>query len=71
MAKMKIEANRDTELVKFCTIEVGEIFMHEGKAFMRNVSMDLAICLDDAHIWGFEENDLVTYVRRAELKLTI
>lgn len=71
MAKLKIETNRDTELVKFCSIEESEIFIHEGKAFERYSSTDMAICLNDGHVWGFKDDDLVTYVRKAELKLTI
>lgn len=71
MAKVKIETNRDTELVKFCALEVGEIFMYDGKAFLRCISTELAMCLNDAHVWGFKDDDLVTCVRKAELKLTI
>lgn len=71
MAKLKIETNRNTELVKFCTMQDGEIFVYNGGTYVRLENTWWGICITDGSSEEFEDDTLVTYVRRAELKLTI
>ena len=75
MAKLKVETNRDTELVKFCSIRDAEIFiLADGRACMRTerlLTRINAVCLDDGDWLELDDDVLVTYVQRAELKLTI
>lgn len=79
MAKLKIETNRDTELVRFDALEVGETFItSEGLVGIKTDQYELrgglrvnAICLNDGSYLYFKNDALLTYVRSAELKLTI
>ena len=72
MAKLKIETNRDTELVKFEALQVGEVFiMTNGETCMKMIGAFAAVCLDDGRWMNIDDNALVTYVKKAELKLTI
>ena len=75
MAKLKIEMNRDTELVKFCSIRDAEIFiLADGRTCMRTerlLTKINAVCLNDGDWLELDSDVLVTYVKKAELKLTI
>ena len=79
MAKMKIEINRDTELVKFCAVEVGEIFIHDNNACLKIDELQTikpevvinAVSLENRKVYEISDDVLVTYIKKAELKLTI
>lgn len=75
MAKLKIETNRDTELIKFEALQVGEVFvMKKGDACMKMLDTFAganAVCLNDGCWMNIDDDTLVTYIKKAELKLTI
>ena len=71
MAKINVETNRDSELVKYGSLQVGEAFFYEGEAYVRSVDKSWAVRLNDGGYSDFADEQLVTYVKRAELKLTI
>ena len=74
MAKLKVEMNRDTELVKFEVLQNGEVFMFEGEEHIKvdcYISEVNAVRLSNGLAEGFDGDTLVTFVKKAELKLTI
>lgn len=73
MARIKCEINEDSTLVKFGAVMDGEVFIFQNEPYMRalGVGERKAMCLKDGDIILFEDTDLVTYVKKAELKLTI
>ena len=75
MAKLKVETNRDTELIKFEALQVGEVFiMKNGEACMKMLDTFAGantVCLNDGRWMNINDDALVTYVRKAELKLII
>lgn len=73
MAKLKIETNRDTELIKFEALQVGEVFIATmGETCMKiSGTFADAVCLDDGCWMSIDDDALVTYIKKAELKLTI
>ncbi len=75
MAKLKIETNRDTELIKFEALQVGEVFIvKSGSTCMKMIDTlkdANAVCLNDGCWMGIDKDTLVTYIKKAELKLTI
>jgi hypothetical protein len=74
MAKLKVEMDRDSTKVKFCSIRDAEIFVVQGKTCMRTerlLAKINAVCLDNGDWMELEDDVLVTYVQKAELKLTI
>ena len=74
MAKLKVETNRDTELIKFEVLQNGEIFLVGNEAYVKAdcyFNPVNAFRLSDGLATGLNDDDLVTYVKKAELKLTI
>lgn len=79
MAKLKVETNRDTELVKFCSILVNEIFYYDNNTCLKidelqTIAPEIAInaiSLENNKIYQIPDDALVTYIKKAELKLTI
>lgn len=74
MAKLKVETNRDTTLVRFDALKDGEVFhIKEGACMKTNrVLADInAVNLETGDWLILDEHKLVTYVVEAELKLTI
>ena len=79
MAKLKIETNRDTELIKFEALQVGEIFIHDNNACLKIDELSTikpevvinAVSLENRKVYEIPDDVLVTYIKKAELKLTI
>ncbi len=74
MARIKCEINEDSTLVKFESLQNGEIFLVGSNAYVKAdcyFNPVNAFRLSDGLATGINDNDLVTYVKKAELKLTI
>ena len=71
MARIKYEITLDSTLVKFGALQTCEVFIDGDVPYMVVLKKGNAVCLKDGVIVPFEDNELVTYVRKAELKLTI
>lgn len=79
MAKLKIETNRDTELVKFCAILVNEVFYYDNNVCLKIDELQTikpevvinAVSLENRKVYQIPDDALVTYIKKAELKLTI
>lgn len=71
MSKLKTETIRDTELVRYDSLEVGEIFVYADNAYIRTDNTHWAVRLSTGGFVQFNDEELVSYVKRAELKLTI
>ena len=79
MAKIKCEVKEDSTLVKFEAIEIGEIFVCGENEFIKT-GLWKSIIGDTVNAFRlnniaygafFDDDELVTYVKEAELKLTI
>ena len=71
MARIKCETNEDSTLIKYLAVQYGEIFMCDGAVYIKAQTEGKAVSLDDGMLIPFDDNELVTYVKSAELKLTI
>ena len=79
MAKLKVETNKDSESVKYSSLKVGEVFIHPSvgacikteRCWLRGDFPVNAICLEDGMFLHIDADNLVTYVQKAELELTI
>ena len=75
MAKIKCEIKEDSTLVKFEAVQIGEIFVCDGHPFIKICPHERfwadAISLEDGKFDCIAVDTLVTYVKKAELKLTI
>ena len=71
MAKLKIETNRDTELVKYSSLLTGEAFIYKGESYIKTEEVSTAVRLNDGWFISVDGDILVTYIKKAELKLTI
>ena len=71
MARIKYEINEDSTLVTFQSLQFGEAFVYQGEPYMVAFKDGKAVSLEDGTIIPFENTELVTYVKKAELKLTI
>lgn len=73
MAKIKCDINEDSTLVKFEAIEEGEIFVRDGMPFYKTGGGYYynAMSLTECESLHFYDNSLVTYVKKAELNLTV
>lgn len=69
MAKLTITTNEDIIKVRYDSLKEGEVFIYNEPHMKYNpeFSLDLA----DGSITHFKGDDLVTYVEKAELKLTV
>lgn len=70
MAKIKCNINEDSTLVKFESLQNGEVFLCNGKPYYKFNKFAVIDIMEDGAI-NFNGDELVTYVRKAELKLTI
>ena len=70
MARIKTTINESSTLVKFEAVQVGEVFIQDKMPHYK-LSGDEALNMSDSDIVWIQPNDLVTYVKSAELKLTI
>jgi hypothetical protein len=78
MAKLKVETNRDTELIKFEALQVGEVFYYDNNACLKIDELHVrpgvvinAVSLENRKVYQILDDVLVTYIKKAELKLTI
>lgn len=74
MARIKCNINEDSTLVKFEAIENGEIFVRDEMPYLKVKNIDRivnALSLMGGETYSFPDDELVTYVKKAELKLTI
>lgn len=73
MARINYDIDEDSTLVKFESLQNGEVFIFQGEPYMRTLGVGerKAMCLKDGDIILFVNSDLVTYVKKAELNLTI
>ena len=77
MAKIKCEIKEDSTLVKFGALHNGDLFIFNGKPYIAMYEIGdeespvNAFILDEGFPTHFDYNCLVTYVKSAELKLTI
>lgn len=70
MARIKYEINEGSTLVKFGALQQGEVFVADGKPHYKFNKVN-ALRISDG-VWRYFDDDvLVTYVKKAELKLTI
>lgn len=70
MAKIKVNTIDDSTLIKFDAVQHGEVFIDDCDPYIKYTSVS-AFNLTSGSLITFKEDVLVTYVRRAELKLTI
>lgn len=70
MARIKCNINEDSTLIKFEAVQHGEVFVADCKPFVK-WSDTSAFSLMRGDILTFKDDTLVTYVKKAELKLTI
>lgn len=70
MAKIKVNTIDDSTLIKFEAVQRGEVFIDDCEPFIKYTDVS-AFKLTSGSLMTFKEDVLVTYVRRAELKLTI
>lgn len=73
MSKIKCEIKEDSTLIKFIAVQEGEIFICDGMPFYKTGGDCYynAISLTRCEWRHFYNNSLVTYVKKAELNLTI
>ena len=77
MARIKCEINEDSTLVKFGSLQNGDLFIFNGKPYIAmyeigdEESSVNAFILDEGFPTHFDYNALVTEVKSAVLKLTI
>lgn len=71
MARIKYDIDEDSTLIKYLAVQYGEIFMCDGAVYIKAQMEGKAVSLDDGTLIPFDDDELVTYVKKAELKLTI
>lgn len=71
MAKIKCEIDEDSTQIKYLAVQYGEIFICDGAVYIKAQIEGRAVSLDDGTLIPFDDGELVTYVKSAELKLTI
>ena len=76
MARIKMNINEDSTLVKFDCVRMGEIFVKDGIAYIKIFPLKVGesincFRLNDGACAYYSDDTLVTYVKSAELKLTI
>ena len=78
MGKIKCEIKKDSSLVKFEAVENGELFVFKGKAYIKIFPLEVptyevinAFEVESGNCTFIYSDTLVTYVKNAELKLTI
>jgi len=71
MARIKTTINEDSTLVKFGAVMVGEIFFYEESPYYKFNNCIAINLVGDNTMNSFSNDELVTYVKSAELKLTI
>lgn len=70
MAKITYEINEDSTLIKFGALQEGEIFLYHNAPFIK-ANNNHVPNLINGHWTLIDDNELVTYVKKAELNLTI
>lgn len=70
MAKIKMNTIDDSTLIRFEAVQHGEVFIDECEPFLKHTSTS-AFNLTSGSLMTFKDDQLVTYVKKAELKLTI
>ena len=72
MAKIKCETIEDSTLVKFGAVMDGEVFFYEESPYYKfNDCIAINLIGNNNTMNSFSNDELVTYVKKAELKLTI
>ena len=71
MARIKTTINEDSTLVKFEAVMDGEIFFYEESPYYKFNNCIAINLMGDNTMNSFSNDELVTYVKSAELKLTI
>lgn len=74
MAKLKVKTKEDSTLVRFDSLQFGEVCLMDGVPYMRAYQPGYtAVNLVDGSLKFINDakDTLVTYVKSAELKLTI
>lgn len=74
MSKIKYEINEDSTLIKYDALQAGEIFIRKGEPCIKmrgEYYKECAIHLKNGGLVAIESDELVTYVKSAELNLTI
>ncbi len=70
MAKITYEINEDSTLIKFGALQEGEIFLYHNAPFIK-ANNNHVPNLINGHWTLIDDDELVTYVKKAELNLTI
>lgn len=71
MARISYDIYEDSTLIKYLAVQYGEVFLCDGAVYIKAHTEGEAVSLDDGKLIPFDDNELVTYVKSAELKLTI
>ena len=71
MSKLKVETSEESRLVRFDALKIGEVFVSGGGRVCIKTNNKEAIDLEYGVYVILDEKTLVTYVEKAELKLTI
>ena len=72
MAKIAFYSDDDSTKVKFCSLSVGEVFVYKGDTYFKLDAEGLnVVSLKNGEMYHMDDDTLVTFVRRAELMLTI
>lgn len=70
MAKLKFDIQENSTLVKFSALQEGEIFLYHNTPFIK-ANNNHVPNLVNGYWTLIDDDELVTYVKSAELKLTI
>lgn len=72
MSRIAFYTDDDTTKVKFCSLSVAEVFVYKGDTYFKLDAEGLnVISLKNGEMYHMDDDTLVTFVRRAELMLTI
>jgi hypothetical protein len=72
MAKITVDVSKESTLVRFDSLRNGEVFVSLGAPHIKvNMGKFNSFGLISGIFEAFVDDDLVTYVKKAELKLTI
>lgn len=70
MARIEWNIKEDSTLIKFGALQRREVFICDGEPYYKFSKAD-ALRISTGVWIHFDDDDLVTYVKSAELKLTI
>ena len=72
MSRIAFYTDDDTTIVKFCSLSVAEVFIYKGDTYFKLDAEGLnVVSLKNGGMYHMDDDTPVTFVKRAELMLTI